>query len=93
MTNKVNEQYVKDQLRTNVNGVRVVFSKKDGTDRSMLCTLAEGKIPTDKQPKTEPATGTTAGSAVRVFDIEKQEWRSFRWDSVKTVDGATYELV
>ena len=90
---KVNEQYVKDQLRSNLDGVRVVFSKKDGTDRSMLCTLAEGKIPADKQPKTEPATGTTAGSAVRVFDIEKQEWRSFRWDSVKTVDGATYETV
>ena len=86
MTNKVNEQYVKDQLRTNVNGVRVVFSKKDGTDRSMLCTLAEGKIPADKQPKTEPATGTTTGSAVRVFDIEKQEWRSFTVKNIKRID-------
>ena len=93
MTNKVNEQYVKDQLRTNVNGVRVVFTKKDGTDRSMLCTLAEGKIPADKQPKTEPATGTTTGSAVRVFDVEKQEWRSFRWDAVKTVDNKEFQIV
>ena len=92
MTNKVNEQYVKDQLRTNVNGVRVVFTKKDGTDRSMLCTLAEGTIPADKQPKSE-TTSQTSGSAVRVFDVEKQEWRSFRWDAVKTVDNKEFQIV
>lgn len=89
---KVNEQYVTEQLRTNVEGVRVIFTKKDGTERSMLCTLAEGKIPADKQPKTETAS-KASGSAVRVFDLEASEWRSFRWDSVKTVNGAQYEFV
>ena len=74
------------QLRTNIEGLRVVFTKKDGTDRSMLCTLAEGKIPADKQPKSEGTSGgSITGSAVRVFDIEKAEWRSFRWDSVKSI--------
>ena len=63
----------------------VVFTKKDGTDREMLCTLAENKIPTDKQPKEKEVASQTSGSAVRVFDTEKQEWRSFRWDSIKEV--------
>ena len=67
----------------------VVFTKKDGTDREMFCTLAESKIPTEKQPKSQASDSETAGlgneSAVRVFDTEKQEWRSFRWDSVKEV--------
>jgi hypothetical protein len=67
----------------------VVFTKKDGTDREMFCTLVEGRIPTDKQPKTKETDGTTArpfsDDALRVFDTEKQEWRSFRWDSVKEV--------
>ena len=63
----------------------VVFTKKDGTDREMFCTLAESRIPTDKQPKTKEEPSTTAGSAVRVFDTDKQEWRSFRWDSIKEV--------
>jgi hypothetical protein len=50
----------------------------------MRCTLKQSLIPTDKQPKTESEEDTsTAGSALRVFDLEKQEWRSFRWDSVK----------
>ena len=64
--------------------VCVTFTKKDGTNRDMFCTLAESRIPTDKQPKTE-TTSKDSGSALRVFDTEKQEWRSFRWDSVTKV--------
>ena len=65
----------------------VTFTKKDGTERAMLCTLVEGRIPTDKIPKTEGTESTTSnGSAVRVFDSEKAEWRSFRWDSVTKVE-------
>mgnify|MGYP003347661007 FL=1 len=66
----------------------VVFTKKDGSEREMFCTLAESKIPADKQPKSgveEATNSTTAGSALRVFDTDKQEWRSFRWDSIKEV--------
>jgi hypothetical protein len=65
--------------------VCVTFTKKDGTNRDMFCTLAESRIPADKQPKTE-TTGKDSGSALRVFDTEKQEWRSFRWDSVTKVE-------
>ena len=67
----------------------VTSTKKDGTHREMFCTLAESKIPTEKQPKSQASDSTTTGSrndeSVRVFDTEKQEWRSFRWDSVKEV--------
>lgn len=65
--------------------VCVVFTKADGTERTMQCTLNEGRIPTDKQPKTKEDHSKTVGPAQRVFDTEKQEWRSFRWDSVKSV--------
>ena len=69
----------------NIKDLCVTFTKKDGTVRDMRCTLIEGRIPTDKQPKTEGASATDSGSAVRVFDTEKSEWRSFRWDSVTKV--------
>lgn len=65
--------------------VTVLFTKKDGTDREMLCTLAESLIPSDKRPKTENTK--FSDEALRVFDLDKQEWRSFRWDSIKTVKG------
>ena len=63
----------------------VTFTKKDGTLRDMRCTLCEGRIPTDKTPTNEGKSSQTSGSAVRVFDTEKQEWRSFRWESVTKV--------
>ena len=68
-------------------GVRVTFTKKDGTERNMSCTLVEGRIPADKLPKggSESQDSSIAGSAVRVFDLDKGEWRSFRWDSIKEV--------
>jgi hypothetical protein len=82
------KQWLKEVLHDDITkNLCIVFTKKDGTEREMFCTLSENKIPQDKQPKTE--TGTTARSfsddALRVFDTEKLEWRSFRWDSLKEV--------
>lgn len=86
MSNQLNEkqldelkQYTLSSLRTNT--VKVLFTKQDGTQREMLCTLSESIIPAEKLPKSE-STSSTAQSAARVFDVEKQEWRSFRWNSV-----------
>jgi len=70
----------------NAKDLCITFTKKDGTERKMFCTLSEGRIPTDKMPKEESTSSQTSGSAVRVFDTEKQEWRSFRWDSVIKVE-------
>jgi len=69
----------------NTKDLRITFTKRDGTEREMQCTLVEEAIPQAKQPKTQTEGSSTAGSAVRVFDVEKQEWRSFRWDSVTKV--------
>lgn len=68
--------------------LRIVFTKKDGTERTMRCTLVESQIPSDKLPKTqsEESDSPTARSAVRVYDLDKGEWRSFRWDSVIKVE-------
>jgi hypothetical protein len=69
----------------NIKDLCITFTKKDGTLRDMRCTLSEGRIPTDKHPKSEGTSTKDSESAVRVFDTEKQEWRSFRWDSVTKV--------
>lgn len=72
----------------NIRDLCVTFTKKDGTERNMRCTLVEGRIPADKKPTQQTSTTSSqiAGSAVRVFDTEKNEWRSFRWDSVTQVE-------
>lgn len=63
--------------------VSVLFTKKDGTDREMACTLDMEVIPKEKQPKGVERTKSTESLAV--FDVEKDEWRSFRWDSIKVI--------
>lgn len=64
--------------------VSVTFTKSDGSERIMLCTTCLEDIPTDKHPK-EDTKRNYSDEVQRVFDLEKQEWRSFRWDSVTEV--------
>ena len=64
--------------------VTISFTKKDGTKRKMFCTLAESKIPEEKMPKNSGKS--VSDDALAVFDIEKNDWRSFRWDSVTKIE-------
>jgi len=63
----------------------VTFTKADGTDRVMNCTLEESKLPKvvikeGSKPRKESTT------SMRVFDLEKNEWRSFTLKKVKQVN-------
>ena len=60
--------------------VTIDFIKKDGSARTMNCTLSENKIPAQNAPKGSGKAKSE--EALAVFDVEKQEWRSFRWDSI-----------
>lgn len=73
----------KDWLRGVLNDVNVFvkFVKKDGTEREMKCTLKSDEVvayekKTDRKPNPDTCF---------VFDVEKKEWRSFRYDSVTRV--------
>lgn len=80
------KKYVRELLHDeNLKDVCVTFTKTDGSEREMHCTLVEGRIPSDKRPKSEGSSGSTSDAAQRVFDTNVGEWRSFRWDSIKTV--------
>ena len=63
--------------------VELTFTKKDGTERIMKCTLAEQKIPAENAPKG--VERAKSDEAVAVFDLENNGWRSFRWDSLTKI--------
>lgn len=69
------------------NATTVTFTKKDGTERVMKCTRSPTLIPEDQHPKN--GTGDS-DSAIRVFDLDKNEWRSFVVENVKRIE---YTLV
>lgn len=61
--------------------VEIVFTKKDGSDRTMKCTLMEKFL-----PETVGSDRPRSDDALAVYDLEKEGWRSFRWDSIKEVN-------
>lgn len=75
------KSWLKELLRQN--GAEISFIKADGTERLMKCTLNENKIPQEFIPKG--VKRSHSDETLAVFDIESQGWRSFRWDSVKSV--------
>ena len=64
--------------------VLVTFVKKDGTERVMKCTLKSDLVK-DYEKKTDRVK-TVNEETCPVFDLEKQEWRSFRFDAVTKVE-------
>jgi len=63
--------------------VDVTFTKKDGTERTMKCTLMEElMLPYDK--KTDRVREESK-ETLAVYDLEKESWRSFRLDSITDV--------
>jgi hypothetical protein len=82
---KAGRDWLKSLLEENT--VEVVFTKKDGTERVMNCTLKEDVLPTvQKEIEEDSFTKTKAKDALAVWDVDASGWRSFRWDSIKSVN-------
>jgi hypothetical protein len=97
----VNKTIMRDWVKSLLNKqeITVSFTKADGTDRDMKCTLNWDLIPA-KEVKTTvgPVDGIVKESAkprhapkepdpavIKVFDLEAQAWRSFRMDRLKKI--------
>lgn len=73
--------WLREVLQNDV--VEVNFTKNDGSERKMLCTLSPNQIPEEKLPKNSGKAKND--DVISVFDIEKSDWRSFRLDSVRSI--------
>ena len=66
--------------------MRITFTKVNGEERVMDCSLQELIVPatkyTDRKQNEE---------VLPVFDINKGEWRSFRLDSVTNIEALEYQ--
>lgn len=91
-TFKIFKRWLKSHLA--YGEVTVIFTKKDSTERTMLCTTNEKLVPqvvhetnTNNpidfpSPKKERKVND---EVMPVYDLESKAWKSFRWDSVKQV--------
>jgi hypothetical protein len=66
--------------------VTLTFTKKDGSDRVMKCTTNPTYIMFKDPSILETKSDRKVNEDVMpVFDLDAGGWRSFRWDSIKSV--------
>lgn len=72
--------WIRNVLRTNI--VQVTFTKVDGSERTLKCTLNPDFLPIEviTENKKERKQST---SSIAVFDVDLDAWRSFRVKDVK----------
>lgn len=75
-------QYLRDVLKENI--LLVTFTKKDGTVRTMRCTLKPDLLPAQTDIEEQVQKKAPNLDALAVWDLEKAAWRSFRFDSILT---------
>jgi len=69
-----------------VTEMTITFTKVDGTERVMKCTLEASKLPVvELKEDAKPRKETTSTKALRVFDLEKNEWRAFTIKNIKRI--------
>jgi len=82
--NEESKNWLKDLLHSEI--VTLTFTKKDGTERVMKCTLSENVIPFAILDAVGDKNHKKSDEAQSVYDLEAEGWRSFRWDSLKQIE-------
>jgi len=82
----VSFKQMKEELNRGI--CEVTFTKKNGEERVMPCTLVFDHIPEEHHPK---GTGTQHKSqdTIAAWCMDKEAWRSFRIDSVTKFERLT----
>lgn len=76
------QQNIRSSLGSGI--VKVVFEKSNGEMRTMYATLKSNYLPEQTDIEETIAKRNKSTEAIAVWDIEKEAWRSFRWDSIKS---------
>jgi hypothetical protein len=71
-------QMLKEQV------LKVTFLKLDGDQRIMTCTKSMDYIPERSRPNN--TSKPSKPGTINVWDIDADNWRSFRYDRVQTVE-------
>lgn len=78
--------WLKDVLQTGT--AEVTFTKKDGTERVMKCTLRPELLPVQEITENKQ-TKKKNDTILSVFDVENNGWRSF---TIRTVKRVTFKI-
>lgn len=74
-------QHMKETLQRKI--CKIIFTKTNGEERVMHCTLNESMIPQSQNEDTPKRAKKINPDVQAVYDVQAQGWRSFRWDLLK----------
>lgn len=77
------ENEIVNRLRSGI--LTVTFNKVDGSKRVLKCTLDPSHLPEDVRNQARVLREDTGGN-IPVWDVVAGGWRSFRLDSVTSVE-------
>ena len=88
-------KYTREELQTmlRTGTYTVTFTKVNGDQRSMPCTLLESYIPESEKPKGTKTLSPKQMENLSVYSLESQAWRSFKIDNVIKVEPYVQENV
>lgn len=78
----LDKETIKQKLHETI--CKVTFTKINGDERIMYCTLNESMIPKSSEYIAPITSAKKENLDVQaVYDVKAEGWRSFRWDGVK----------
>ena len=78
----ISKDALKQQLKEGVK--TITFIKADGSQRILRCTLQESALPQVDASKVT-TTKKQNEDALAVWDLDNAGWRSFRFDSITSI--------
>lgn len=84
-------EQLQDLLRSGTH--TVTFTKVNGEERVMPCTLVESYIPESEKPKGTKTLSPKQMENLSVYSLESQAWRSFKIANVTNVEPYVQENV
>ena len=92
-TATLTRESVKAHLRNELSKspLTVIFEKANGEIREMRCTTNLDLVPPSEWPdeKLTEQLADSSATTYRVYDLDKQGWRSFKLDSLITITDHT----
>lgn len=73
---------VRDLLKNNI--VEVIFTKANGSERTMFCTLIDEFLPSKGEEIV--TQGSEDSNIITCWDLEYNGWRSFKLSSIKSIE-------
>ncbi|UCR81217.1 tail fibers protein [Escherichia phage PSD2002] len=71
----------------------VLFEKADGSARRMTCTRDLDLLPYKEVQAPGPEANKESVNYIRVFDTKVNDWRSFRFDKLISINGLQTETL